>query len=258
MLLTRLSLALDSPFARLRVTSEETVDFGGKGDGDDTLWVATDPTSSVTGLTHASKGKGGSSYALIATREGLAVRRRSSNELAGGETETETETVANSDSAWRVTAVSRGGLGDGCWRADGVGAGGDGGGGVGASSDGDSVSGAATTPPPPPPPPPTTTTTILPPTRPAQPLPAERSPAQPLPAQPLPAQPLPAQPLPAQRLQPSQLAAFVRDGCLVLRSLVPATVLFRAQTAVNSRLGRPGGLSLFYDEARKVVPHFYP
>ena len=241
MLLTRLSPALDSPFARLRVTSEETVDFGGKGDGDDTLWVVTDRTSSVTRLTHASKGKGGSSYALIATREGLAVRRRSSIELAGGETETETEaeTVANSDSAWRVTALSPGGLGDGCWHADGVGAGGGGGGGggVGAGGAGDSVSGAATSPASTPPPPPPTILPV-PPTRPAQPLPAR---------------PLPAQPLPAQRLQPSQLAAFVRDGCLVLRGLVPATVLFRAQTAVNSRLGRPGGLSLFYDEARKVA-----
>ena len=239
MLLTRLSLALDSPFARLRVTSEETVDFGGKGDGDDTLWVVTDRTSSVTRLTHTSKGKGGSSYALIATREGLAVRRRSSIELAGGETETETEaeTVANSDSAWRVTALSPGGLGDGCWHADGVGAGGGGGGGGGvgaggAGGAGDSVSGAATSPASTPPPPPPTILPV-PPTRPAQ--------------------PLPAQSVPAQRLQPSQLAAFVRDGCLVLRGLVPATVLFRAQTAVNSRLGRPGGLSLFYDEARKVA-----
>ena len=170
-----------SPFARLRVTSEETVDFGGKGDGDDTLWVATDPTSLVTGLTHASKGNGGSSYALVATRGGLAVRRRSSSgEVAGG------ETIA--DSVWCVAAVSRGGPGEGCRRVSAV---------------------PAATPP----------------TR------------------------------PAQRLQPSQLAAFVRDGCLVLPNLVPAAVLLRAQTAVNARLGRPGGLSLFYDEARKVVPH---
>ena len=233
LLLTRVSLALDSPFARLRVTSEETVDFGGKGDGDDTLWVATDPTSSVTGLTHASKGKGGSSYALIATREGLAVRRRSSSELAGGKAGSEagSETVANSCSLWFVSAVSRvtrGGLGDGYWRADGVGggggvgAGGDGGGGGGggaaAGGDGDGVCGSSRTLP----------------TQPAR----------------------PARHFAAQRLQPSQLATFVRDGCLVLPGVVPASVLFRAQTAVNSRLGRPAGLSLFYDEARKVVPHF--
>ena len=170
----------ESPFARLRVTSEETVDFGGKGDGDDTLWVVIDPTSSVTGLAHTPKGKGGSSYALVATRGGLAVHRRSSSEVAGSK--------GIADSLWCVTAVSRGGPSEGCWRA--------------------------------------------------KDMPAPTPPTQ-----------------PAQCLQPSQLAAFVRDGCLVLPNLVPAGVLFRAQTAVNSRLGRPGGLSLFYDEARKVVPH---
>ena len=62
-----------SPFARLRVTSEQTVDFGGKGDGNDTIWVASDPASLVTGFTHAYKGK---AYALVATRAGLAVHRR--------------------------------------------------------------------------------------------------------------------------------------------------------------------------------------
>ena len=175
-----------SPFARLRVTSEQTVDFGGKGDGNDTIWVATDPTSSVTGLTHAYKGK---AYALVATREGLAVHRRSSSDPRASAD----EKVANS--LWHATAVSMDGdRPQQQRRPDGV------------SASGPSL-------------------TATPPTR------------------------------PAQRLQPSQLAEFARDGCLVVPGLVPADVLFRAQTSVNSRLGRPSGVGLFYDDARKVIPH---
>ena len=161
------------------MTSEQTVDFGGKGDGNDTIWVASDPASLVTGFTHAYKGK---AYALVATRAGLAVHRRSSSDPRATD-----ETIANS--LWHVTALSRGGGGP-C--ADGVLAAF-----LGATS-------------------------------------LTRS---------------------AESLQPSQLAEFARDGCLVIPKLCPADVLFRAQTAVNSRLGRPGGVGVFYDDARKVIPH---
>ena len=172
-----------SPFARLRVTSDETVDFGGKGDGNDTVWVASDPTSLTTGLTHVYKSK---AFALVATHEGLAVRRRSSSDPRAVAAH-DTEAIANS--LWHVAAVSRGGNNQGP-------------GGVSTVNfDADS---------------PVT---------------------------------------PAKSLKPSQLAEFARDGCLVIPGLVPADVLFRAQTAVNSRLGRPGGVGLFYDDARKVVPH---
>ncbi len=172
-----------SPFARLRVTSDETVDFGGKGDGNDTVWVASDPTSLTTGLTHVYKSN---AFALVATREGLAVRRRSgTSNLHAPRYD---ETIPNS--LWRVAAVSRGGnLRHG---------------------DTSTVNNYA-------------------------------SPPEPV--------------MPAQGLAPSQLADFAQDGYLIIPRLVPADVLFRAQTAVNSRLGRPAGVGLFYDDARKVQPH---
>jgi hypothetical protein len=168
-----------SPFARLRVTRDETVDFGGKGDGNDTVWVASDPTSFTTGLDHVYKSK---AFALIATHEGLSVRRRSSSNphVAGHD-----ENIQNS--LWHVAAVST----------------------ARSLRPGD-VS--------------TVNMSIGP-------------------------------VMPAQSLKPSQLADFAQDGYLVIPGLVPDDVLFRAQAAVNSRLGRPGGVGLFYDDARKVQPH---
>ena len=51
-----------------RVTSEGTVDFGGKGDGHDSTFVVADPKSSLTALTHVAKGKGGVKTSVAGSR----------------------------------------------------------------------------------------------------------------------------------------------------------------------------------------------
>lgn len=47
-------------------------------------------------------------------------------------------------------------------------------------------------------------------------------------------------------LNENQLISFVQDGFLLVRNILPTHVLKCAQVAINSRLGRPGGITNFF------------